>query len=320
MKNDLRGRSGARQGREQTRLRHLHRLRLHQLPLDEGEHVHAAGNRRGDDELRPGRALHRRHGRGERREPEAAGIDSSRPSRFRSTPSSMPIAALSPSSRASPATPPSSSHFFALHENSIASILLACAAAARRRRTFAAFPRRRRRPSASAKPRRSRSPSPQRLRTYMEQMSAEPHIAGSPASKAVAEYIAGLLREWGLDVQIEEFEALLPYPKSRSLEMTAPDEVHGEAAGTEDRRGSRFRRQGPGSDLQRLLGQWRCHGQVVYVNYGVPEDYEQLKKLGIDVKGKIVLARYGKSWRGTKAKVAQENGAVGCLIYSDPAR
>ena len=58
--------------------------------------------------------------------------------------------------------------------------------------------------------------------------------------------------------------------------------------------------------------------QVVYVNYGVPEDYEQLKKLGIDVKGKIALARYGKSWRGTKAKVAQENGAVGCLIYSDP--
>ena len=59
-------------------------------------------------------------------------------------------------------------------------------------------------------------------------------------------------------------------------------------------------------------------GQVVYVNYGIPEDYEQLKKLGIDVKGKIALARYGKSWRGTKAKVAQENGAVGCLIYSDP--
>jgi N-acetylated-alpha-linked acidic dipeptidase len=161
-------------------------------------------------------------------------------------------------------------------------------------------------------------PDPERLRTYMEKMAKEPHIAGSPASKAVADYAAGLLREWGLDVEIAEFEALLPYPKTRLLEMTAPvkfraklAEPHVDAdadSGDKDQVAT-YNAYGATGDVT---------GHVVYVNYGVPEDYEQLKKLGIDVKGKIALARYGKSWRGTKVKVAQEHGAAGCLIYSDP--
>ena len=161
-------------------------------------------------------------------------------------------------------------------------------------------------------------PDAQKLRTYMERMSAEPHIAGSPQSKAVADYVAGLLREWGLEVKIEEFEALLPYPKSHSLEMTGPVKFTAKLSEpkiSEDRDSGD---KGQVITYNAYAADGDVSGQVVYVNYGVPEDYERLKKLGIDMKGKIALARYGKSWRGTKAKVAQENGAVGCLIYSDP--
>ena len=154
--------------------------------------------------------------------------------------------------------------------------------------------------------------------TYIERMSKEPHAAGSPESKKVAEYAAGLLRDWGLDVTIEEFEALLPYPTKRLLEVTAPVKYRAklhEPALPQDPDSS-DKGQLPTFNSYSASGD--VTGQVVYVNYGVPEDYEQLKKLGIDVKGKIALARYGKSWRGTKPKVAAENGAIGCLIYSDP--
>jgi N-acetylated-alpha-linked acidic dipeptidase len=161
-------------------------------------------------------------------------------------------------------------------------------------------------------------PQPANLRAYLEKMSAEPHIAGSPASKAVADYTAGLLRKWGLQVQIEEFEALLPYPKSRLLEMTAPTRF---TAKLEEPRIAEDRDSGDKGQVA-TYNSYAAAGDVtaplLYVNYGIPEDYEQLKKLGVDPKGKIVIARYGKSWRGTKAKVAQENGAIACLIYSDP--
>ena len=119
--------------------------------------------------------------------------------------------------------------------------------------------------------------------------------------------------------QIEQFEALLPYPKSRLLEMTAPRSFTAKLAGAEDcSKIATPPTKTRSPTYNAYSGDGDVTGQVVYVNYGIPEDYEQLKKLGIDVKGKIALARYGKSWRGTKAKVAQENGAVGCLIYSDP--
>jgi N-acetylated-alpha-linked acidic dipeptidase len=160
--------------------------------------------------------------------------------------------------------------------------------------------------------------SSERIRIHMERMSANPHHAGSPGGKAVAEYALAQLKEWGLDAHIEEFEALLPYPTSRSLEMTAP---------------YRFRAQlkEPAIDDDKFTSQtgqlptfnaFSASGDVtatlVYVNYGMPEDYEYLKKTGIDIKGKIAIVRYGRGWRGVKAKLAQENGAVGCLIYSDP--
>ena len=156
------------------------------------------------------------------------------------------------------------------------------------------------------------------IRLYMERMAARPHQAGSAADRAVAEYAAGLLKEWGLDARIEAFEALLPYPTSRSLELVAP--VHFRA---------RLKEPGIAEDKDTLsAGQlptynaYSASGDVtaplVYVNYGVPEDYEVLRKLGVDVAGKIVIARYGRSWRGVKPKLAEEHGAAGCLIYSDP--
>lgn len=161
-------------------------------------------------------------------------------------------------------------------------------------------------------------PDPVRARQYMQRMAAEPHHAGSPASKAVAEYALGLFKEWGYDARIEEFEALLPYPTTTLVELTAP--VKKKLALKEPAMAadpdSTDRNQLP------LYNAYSASGDVtaplVYVNYGVPRDYETLAKLGIDVKGKIVLARYGGSWRGTKPKVAAEHGAVGCLIYSDP--
>ncbi len=157
-----------------------------------------------------------------------------------------------------------------------------------------------------------------RIGQHIKIMSAKPHAAGSPASKEVANYALEQFRKSGLDVRIEMFEALLPYPIERSLELVSPVR-------------HKFRliepilKEDPDSSDAHQLPSYNAYSAsgevtapVVYVNYGVPEDYEYLKKLGIDVRGKIVLARYGKSWRGTKPKVAAENGAVACLIYSDP--
>lgn len=161
-------------------------------------------------------------------------------------------------------------------------------------------------------------PQSEHIRAYMKRMSAQPHHAGSPASKAVAEYVLGLLKEWGLDARVERFEALLPYPTLREVEMTGPSRYVlqlKEPAIPED----------PDSGDANQLPTYNAYSAsgdvtapLVYVNYGVPEDYDYLKQQGIDVRGKIVIARYGKSWRGVKPKVAQERGAVGCLIYSDP--
>ncbi|HUS06921.1 MAG TPA: M28 family metallopeptidase [Bryobacteraceae bacterium] len=161
-------------------------------------------------------------------------------------------------------------------------------------------------------------PEAARIRTYMERMSREPHHAGSPASMAVAAYAAGLFKEWGLDVEIEPFEALLPYPTHRSLEMTRPvkykAKLHEQALPEDKNSGDK--NQLPSYNAYSAAGD--VTAPLVYVNYGIPADYDELNKLGVDVKGKIVIARYGKSWRGTKPKVAYEHGAIGCLIYSDP--
>ena len=161
-------------------------------------------------------------------------------------------------------------------------------------------------------------PQAERLRIYMDRIAGKPHHAGSPGSKAVADYLATQLTEWGLDTRIETFQALIPYPTTRALEMTSPVRFKAklaEPAIPED----------PGTAQDNQLPTFNAYGAsgdvtapLLYVNYGQPEDYEYLKKQGIDIKGKIVIARYGRSWRGLKPKLAQDNGAVGCLIYSDP--
>jgi N-acetylated-alpha-linked acidic dipeptidase len=161
-------------------------------------------------------------------------------------------------------------------------------------------------------------PQPARIGIYMERMASKPHHAGSPGSKAVADYAAGQLKEWGLDVRVETFQALLPYPTVRLLEMTAPTRFRAslkEPAVPEDKDTSEAGQLPP-------YNAYSASGDVtaplVYVNFGNVEDYDYLKAVGIDVKGKIVIARYGKGWRGLKPRLAQEHGAIGCLIYSDP--
>ena len=161
-------------------------------------------------------------------------------------------------------------------------------------------------------------PEPGRLRIYMERIASKPHQAGSPASKAVASYLAAQLKDWGLEVHTEEFEALMPYPTSRLLEMTAPVKFRAELKepAIADDPGANQPGQLPTYNAYSASGD--VTAPLVYVNYGLAEDYEELRRDGVDVRGKIVIARYGRSWRGVKVKLAQENGAIGCLIYSDP--
>ncbi len=161
-------------------------------------------------------------------------------------------------------------------------------------------------------------PKPDNLRDYMREISAEPHHAGSPGSRRVAEYVLAKFKSWGLNAAIEQQEALMPYPTERVVELVSPEQYTAKLKepGVEADKDSTDANQLPTFNAYSADGD--VTADLVYVNYGIPEDYEQLAKLKIDVKGKIVIARYGKSWRGIKPKVAWEHGAVGCIIYSDP--
>jgi N-acetylated-alpha-linked acidic dipeptidase len=152
----------------------------------------------------------------------------------------------------------------------------------------------------------------------IKKLSAVPHHLGSPGDKANAEYILSLYKQWGWDAQIETFHVLFPTPKTRLLEMTSPTfykAILKEPALKEDATSSQ---SGQLPTYNAYCADGDVSGELVFVNYGLPKDYEELDKMGISVKGKIVIAKYGHSWRGTKPKVAQEHGAIGCLIYSDP--
>ena len=159
---------------------------------------------------------------------------------------------------------------------------------------------------------------PENLREYVRAISAEPHHAGSPGSRRVADYVLERFKSFGLDARIEEFEALMPYPTERSLELIAPERYTAtlKEPAVADDPDSADAGQLPTFNAYSADGD--VTGDLVYVNYGTPDDYEELAKLGVDVKGKIVIARYGRSWRGIKPKVAYEHGAIGCIIYSDP--
>ncbi|HVE79729.1 MAG TPA: transferrin receptor-like dimerization domain-containing protein, partial [Gemmatimonadaceae bacterium] len=161
-------------------------------------------------------------------------------------------------------------------------------------------------------------PSADSLRSLMRRLSEEPHEAGTDRSRRVAEAIVAYFRAAGLDARVERFEALMPRPVSRRLELVAPERYVARLAeppvpGDKD---------SGDKDQLPTFNAYSADGDVtaplVFVNYGIPEDYKVLDSLGIDVRGKIVIARYGRSWRGIKPKLAAERGAVGCLIYSDP--
>ncbi len=157
------------------------------------------------------------------------------------------------------------------------------------------------------------------LREWMKRMTARPHHLGSAYGKENAEFIASQFRVWGYETEIERFDVLFPTPKLRRLEMLEPEKFTARLAEPplkEDSTSSLIEEQLPTYNAYSIDGD--VTGQLVYVNYGVPKDYEALAEKGVDVKGKIVIARYGESWRGIKPKVAAEHGAIGCLIYSDP--
>jgi N-acetylated-alpha-linked acidic dipeptidase len=153
----------------------------------------------------------------------------------------------------------------------------------------------------------------------IKKLSAEPHHISSSADKKNADYIQSMFNSWGWDAKIETFYVLFPTPKIRILEMTSPSLYKAllkEPAIKEDATSGQSG-QLPTYNVYSADGD--VTAELVFVNYGLPDDYVVLEKMGIDVKGKIVIAKYGRSWRGIKPKVAQEHGAIGCLIYSDPA-
>src|SRR5580698_5583119 len=150
-------------------------------------------------------------------------------------------------------------------------------------------------------------------------MSAHPHHVGSPWDKANADYLYNKFKSWGYNVQIETFYVPFPTPKERLLEMTGPVTFKASLAEKP------LKEDGTTDQTREQLPTYNCFspdgdvtGDLVYVNYGLPEDYDRLDRMGVSVKGKIVIAKYGRSWRGIKPKVAQEHGAIGCIIYSDP--
>ena len=162
------------------------------------------------------------------------------------------------------------------------------------------------------------TPSADSLRSLMRRLSEDPHEAGTDRSLRVAEQIVAYFKAAGLDARIERFEALMPRPVSRTLELVAPERYTAklqEPPLPEDK-DSRDANQLPTFNAYSADGD--VTAPLVFVNYGIPEDYKVLDSLGIDVRGKIVIAKYGRSWRGIKPKLAAEHGAVGCLIYSDP--
>jgi N-acetylated-alpha-linked acidic dipeptidase len=164
-----------------------------------------------------------------------------------------------------------------------------------------------------------RIPAEARQREYMRQLSARPHHVGSPWQKQNAEYLKGLFASWGWEARIDEYHVLFPTPKTRRLELLAPTRYVAkleEPVLAEDPSTQYNAEQLP--SYNSFAGDGDVTAPLVYVNYGIPADYEELARRGISVRGAIVIARYGGSWRGIKPKVAYERGAIGCLIYSDP--
>src|SRR5206468_1848745 len=163
-------------------------------------------------------------------------------------------------------------------------------------------------------------PAPNSAREHLRRLTSEPHVAGTKEDYATAVYVRDQMRSFGLSAELKEYQVWLNYPKTDPIvELIAPRHERlsvREAVLKEDPTSSNPK-------ITPLFNGYSASGDVtaplVYANYGLPPDYEALQKAGVDVKGKIVIVRYGNSFRGVKAKVAQDHGAVGCIIYSDPA-
>src|SRR5213082_13621 len=163
-------------------------------------------------------------------------------------------------------------------------------------------------------------PDPKLAEAHLRTLTQAPHMAGTPEDKATAEYVAQKFRESGLETEIVEYKVWMNYPSEISVDVTAPvgvtmhgptrEHVDGDPYQDDPRVVMPFNGMSPSGDVE---------GEVVYANYGSPQDFKKLEDLKVDVRGKIVLVRYGENFRGVKAFVAQEHGAAGVLIYSDPA-
>src|SRR5262245_19728926 len=161
--------------------------------------------------------------------------------------------------------------------------------------------------------------NPAEMGEWMRTMAAEPNHVGSPHDRANAERVMAQFRSWGWDARIETFQVLYPTPIRVSLDLVGPNKFSAtltEAPVPGDATSSRTEHQLPA--YVAFQGDGDVTAPLVYVNYGMPDDYSALERMGVDVRGKIVIARYGQGSRGLKPKLAQDHGAVGCIIYSDP--
>ncbi len=166
----------------------------------------------------------------------------------------------------------------------------------------------------------------ERLRTFHDALSSRPHRAGTPGDREVIDWLARTFESFGLEVEVHEIEIYAPHPVSGSVEVVSVDRD-----GLERERLSLSVQEkpvegDPYSDHPELAIGWNAYsasgiavGEVVYANYGTKEDFEALAAAGIDVAGRIVLARYGRNYRGYKAYYAEKAGAAGLVIYTDPA-
>ncbi len=163
------------------------------------------------------------------------------------------------------------------------------------------------------------TPTPDRARRWLAALTEDPHVAGTPAEKKVAEYVLARFKEFGLAAEMERYDVFLNHPKHVAVKLTAP--VQAELKLREDPydvdKDSSESGMFPAFHGYGASGS--AEGEVVYVNYGSPADFARLAALGISVEGKITLVRYGGAFRGLKVKESQDRGAVGVLIYSDPA-
>jgi N-acetylated-alpha-linked acidic dipeptidase len=163
-------------------------------------------------------------------------------------------------------------------------------------------------------------PDPKLAEQHLRTLTQAPHVAGTPEDKTTAEYVAERFRAAGLETEVVEYRVWMNYPSEISVDVTAPSEVHmhgpsrehveGDALADDPRVIVPFTSMSPSGDVE---------AEVVYANYGTVQDFDKLKQLKIDVSGKIVVTRYGQNFRGVKALLAQEHGAAGLILYSDPA-